>query len=134
MAKFWNRILLGCSLSVLMAGAVTIGMPLEASCQKNKSRKSAQRVVNTTKAGASIRGYGGPTPLKIYITNNRIDSIVALPNKETPAYFNKVKRSGLLRKWNGLTVEKARAKKVDAVSGATLSSRAVIRNVQAGLK
>ena len=43
-------------------------------------------------------------------------------------------KSGLLSSWNGLTPKEGRELKVDAVSGATFSSDAIIRNVRAGLR
>jgi uncharacterized protein with FMN-binding domain len=58
--------------------------------------------------------------------------IEALKNQETPKYFLKVKKA-LLDKWNGLKVKDAKALKVDAVTGATYSSEAVIENVKLGL-
>ena len=84
--------------------------------------------MNTTSLTKSIKGYLGTTPLKIYITDNKIDKIEALPNQETPKYFAKVKKQ-LLDKWNGMTVSKAMKAQVDGVTGATLSSDAVKKNV-----
>ena len=80
----------------------------------------------------TIKGYNGTTPLKIYITGNKIEKIEALPNQETPKYFSKVKKQ-MLDKWNGLTVNKAIKAKVDGVTGATYSSDAVKKNVKEGL-
>ena len=65
--------------------------------------------------------------------NGRIVYIKALQNTETPAYFNLVKESGLFERLNGLTVEEALATDLDAVSGATYSSEAVIGNIRAAL-
>ena len=76
------------------------------------SREGKTYVVNTTSLTKSIKGYLGTTPLKIYITNNKIDKIEALPNQETPKYFAKVKKQ-LLDKWNGMTVSKAMKAQVD---------------------
>lgn len=92
-----------------------------------------QRVVSTAVIGKDIIGYGGPVPLEIYITGNRIDSIHALPNSETPDFFGRLYTEGLMKRWNGLTTEEAVKLPVDAVSGATFSSEAVINNVRAGL-
>ena len=89
--------------------------------------------MNTTSLTKSIKGYLGTTPLKIYITDNKIDKIEALPNQETPKYFAKVKKQ-LLDKWNGMTVSKAMKAQVDGVTGATLSSDAVKKNVVKGLE
>ena len=97
------------------------------------SREGKTYVVNTTSLTKNIKGYIGTTPLKIYITNNKIDKIEALPNQETPKYFAKVKNQ-LLDKWNGMTVSKAMKAQVDGVTGATLSSNAVKKNVAKGLE
>ena len=59
--------------------------------------------------------------------------IEALKNMETPKYFVKVKKA-LLEQWNGQKVADAQKLKVDAVTGATMSSDAVIKNVQLGLE
>ena len=56
----------------------------------------------------------------------------ALPNKETPKFFKKLQT--LLTAWDGLTINKASKLKPDAVTGATYSSKAVIKNVEEGLK
>ena len=91
-------------------------------------------VVNTTQLGSSILGYGGTVPLEIYITDGRIDSIRALPNNETGNFFQRLYDEGLMTAWDGRTLEEASALKVDAISGATFSSKAVIGNVRAGVK
>lgn len=97
------------------------------------SKEGKSVVVNTTSLTKSVKGYIGTTPLKIYITNNKIEKIEALPNQETPKYFTRVKKQ-MLDKWNGLTVNKAIKANVDGVTGATLSSDAVRKNVVQGLE
>lgn len=89
-------------------------------------------VIDTTELGKDVEGYNGPTPLKIYINNNKVEKIEALKSFETPKYYVKVEKE-LLEKWNGLKIKDAKALKVDAVTGATFSSEAVIKNVQLGL-
>ena len=79
-----------------------------------------------------VEGYMGPTPLDIRIKKDTIRDIIALTNEETPAYF--AKASKVLEKWIGLTPEEGLELEVDAVSGATFSSDALIANVKAGLK
>lgn len=90
-------------------------------------------VVNTTKLAPEVRGYMGATPLKIYIKDDKILKIEALPNDETPGFFKAVKED-LLDAWNGMAVKQAMNAKVDAVSGATFSSKAVQENVRLGLE
>lgn len=89
-------------------------------------------VVNTRLLAKDVQGYGGPVPLRIRVSKGGVvDSIVAEPNAETPDFFNNA--STLLGKWQGKTVDEAMAEEVDAVTGATFSSRAIIANVQRGL-
>ena len=95
------------------------------------SKVNGTYIVNTTKLASNVKGYKGPTPLKIYIKNNKIQKIEALQNSETPTYFNKVK-SQLLNKWNGMSVKKVATTNIDGVTGATLSSNAVKENVKRG--
>ena len=86
-------------------------------------------IINTTTIGKNIEGYNGPTPLKVYIKNNKVEKIEFLKNVESPKYYAKVKKE-LQDKWNGLKVKNAKTLQVDAVTGATYSSTAVIQNVQ----
>lgn len=110
---------------VLMMSAMPGDEPL--------TRNGKQYIINTSTISKGVKGYLGNTPLKIYITNNKIDKIEALPNKETPKYFLKVKNQ-MLDKWNGMTVTKALTADVDGVTGATFSSDAVKKNVKMGLE
>jgi electron transport complex protein RnfG len=96
------------------------------------SKEGNVYVVNTTTIASSVEGYNGPVPLKIYIKKNKIEKIELLKNQETPKYLAKVKKA-LLNAWDGLTVKEAKAKKVDAVTGATFTSEAIKENVQKGL-
>ena len=89
-------------------------------------------VINTTSLCEDVDGFMGPTPVEIRIRKDTIIDITPLPNEETPAYFREATK--LFRKWFGLTPSKALAVEVDAVSGATFSSDALIENVKAGLK
>lgn len=89
-------------------------------------------IINTTSLASDIEGYVGTTPVKIYIQNEKVLRIEALENEETPKYFNMVEKK-LLTKWNGLPVKTAEKQKIDAVTGATVSSEAIIENVQRGI-
>lgn len=80
----------------------------------------------------NIKGFKGDVPLVI-VTNKeyQIEGIKLLPNRETPVFVNKIKKFGLLKKWNGINVENANNYNIDAVSGATYTSRAIIKGVKA---
>lgn len=96
------------------------------------TKENGMYVVNTTTLGKDIEGYNGPTPLKIFIKKNKVVKIEGLKNQETPKYYARVKKA-LFEKWNNLKVSEAQKLKVDGVTGATYTSEAVIKNVQAGL-
>lgn len=89
-------------------------------------------VVNTRVLAKDVQGYGGPVPLKIHIgKDGKLTAIEAEPNAESPSFFDRAKE--LFSRWQGKTIDEAMAEDVDAVSGATFSSKAIIRNVQRGL-
>ena len=89
-------------------------------------------VVNTRLLAKDVQGYGGQVPLRIHIDKGGVvDSIEAEPNAESPDFFNHA--SALFGKWQGKTVDEAMAEEVDAVTGATFSSRAIIANMKRGL-
>ena len=96
------------------------------------TKENGVYVIDTTELGKDIEGYQAPTPLKVYIKNDKVEKIEFLKSQETPKYYVKVKKA-LLEKWNGLKVKDAKTQQVDVVTGATYSSEAVIKNVQLGL-
>lgn len=93
------------------------------------TKENGVYIINTTELGKDIEGYNGPTPMKVYISKNKVEKIEFLKSMESPKYYAKVKKT-LQDKWNGLKVKDAKTQKVDIVTGATFSSEAVIKNVQ----
>ena len=89
-------------------------------------------VINTTSLAKDVTGFGGTVPLEIYLKDGKILKIKALKNHETPEFFEQA--SKLLTAWNGKSVDEAQQLKVDAISGATFSSRGIIGNVERGLQ
>ena len=63
--------------------------------------------------------------------DGKVQKVEALQNSETPDFFDEAKQ--LLTAWDGKTTDEALATKVDAVSGATYTSRAIITGVQRSL-
>ena len=96
------------------------------------TREKDVTVVNTTSLATDIEGYGGTTPVKVYIRAGKVLRVEALENEETPKYFDMVEK-GLMKKWNGLPVKTAEKQRVDVVTGATVSSEAIIENVRRGI-
>ena len=96
------------------------------------TKENGVYIIDTTEIGKDVEGYQATTPLKVYIKNNKVEKIEFQKSLETPKYYVKVKKA-LLEKWNGLSVKDARVEQVDAVTGATFSSEAVVKNVQLAL-
>lgn len=111
----------------------TAGFAFAAAGDDNVMRKQADGtyVVNTTTLAANVRGYKGATPLEVHIKKNKVVKVVALKNNETPQYFAQV-TSKMLPNFSGKSISKVGS--VDAVSGATISSKAVKANVEAAVK
>lgn len=87
-------------------------------------------VVNTSTIANDIKGYGGPVPLEITITDGVITNIEALRNSESEQFFCRV-REELLPRWVGISIYDLAAHDVDGISGATLSSNAVNATIRA---
>ena len=85
-------------------------------------------VINTTALSTDIIGFGGTTPVMISVTNDVIDSITPLSNSETPMFFSKA--TEVLDAYRGIDIKTADSLRVDATTGSTLSSTALIKNVQ----
>ena len=82
-----------------------------------------------------VKGFNGPTPLLIALdAEGHIKNVVLLENQETPRFAQRVVEGGLYDAWNGLTVDEALGKDVDAVSGATYTSNGVKNSLIARLK
>ncbi len=123
------------SMASTLAMFITFATFISATPKQDEvmSKEDGMYVINTTELGKDVIGYISATPVKIYIKKNKVVKIEALKNDETPKYFAKVKK-GLLDKWNNQKVNDALKLKVDGVTGATISSDALIENVQLGLK
>lgn len=90
-------------------------------------------VVNTTTLAPKVKGFRGATPLEVTIKKNKVVKVTALPNRETPKFFAKVK-AVVLSKYAGMKVAKAaNVNAVDGATGATFSSKAVKANVAAAV-
>ena len=117
--------------------ALLVALCLISSAQGPRTAKKAAAdtlVVNTTDLCKDVIGYDGPTPLKITIVKGVVSKVEALPNTETPRFFDLVVESGLLKSIVGKTPAEAAKMHLDAVTGATYSSEAVIQNLRAGLQ
>ena len=127
-----RKLILPAALAALL---VSLGLVSSAQDSRTAPKAAADTlVVNTTDLCKDVIGYDGPTPLKITIVKGVVAKVEALPNTESPSYFERVLQSGLLKAVVGKTPAEAAKMPLDAVSGATYSSEAVIENLRAGLR
>ncbi len=88
--------------------------------------------VFTKSLATDVQGFAGQTPLRITLNKDGVvTAIEALPNSESLEFFEKA--ATLFTRWQGKTIDAAMREEVDAVSGATFSSRAIKENVKRGL-
>ena len=76
-------------------------------------------------------GYGGSVPLLIGVDDDlMITKIILLRNHETGDYIEAIYGNKFIGKWQGVNLEDAMQLHVDIVSGATLTSNAVIAGIR----
>lgn len=101
---------------------------------KNAENETVGSVLLSSPYSDGIKGYAGPTPLLIALDKEgKIMQVRILANRETPGFLKSVTNAGFFESWNGLTVDEALQKNVDAVSGATYSSRGIQNSLKARL-
>lgn len=115
--------------------AILLGASLvsASSCGGRRAQGPDTLRVNTTEMCKDIIGFNGPTPVEITVFDGVITDIQVLPNVETPRYLMAVVNSGLVKKLVGKTLKEAGETQLDAVTGATYTSEALIKNIRAGL-
>lgn len=80
-----------------------------------------------------VVGFAGATPLYIFLDgNNKVKGITPGENLETGSFFHRASE-GILHHWYNLPADEALALEVDAVTGATYSSHALIENTRNAL-
>jgi len=94
-----------------------------------RKEKDGTYVVNTTTLAQDVEGYNGPTPVEVYIKKNKIVKVVPLKSQEGPKYVAMVKKE-MLPKYERMNVKKGTVQEVDAVTGATFTSRAMQENIK----
>lgn len=102
---------------------------------KNDKGKVIGTVLLSSPYSDGVNGFNGPTPLQIALdADGKIIEVRVLDNNETPSFLKRVVDAGFLDSWNGLTVEEALNKEVDAVSGATYSSKGILNSLKVRLE
>ncbi|MFV0291182.1 MAG: 4Fe-4S binding protein [Mangrovibacterium sp.] len=98
----------------------------------DKDKHKLGRLLCSTDFESTQHGYNGDVPLFIAISpDEHITQIVLLANQESEEFMGTVIDAKLFEAWNGMPIDSlAPQKQVDAVSGATFSSSAIIVGVQ----
>ena len=123
-----SKILIAALAVIALVTAAIILFP--AGAQNKKADEKT--VIDTTEMCKDVIGHHATTPVEITIVGGKIQSVKALPSEETPSFY--VEAVKVLDAFKGMTVKEALEAEVDAISGATMSSDALIENVKTGLR
>jgi electron transport complex protein RnfG len=113
---------------ILLAALLVFAMTAQADNVMTKTQDGTY-IVNTTTLAKDVEGYAGATPLEVHIKKNVIVKVVPLKNQDGPKYNAKVKKE-MLTKYEGMNVKKGTVQDVDAVTGATFTSKAMQENIR----
>lgn len=95
-----------------------------------ENRSKLGTIIYSAPYANSVYGFSGHTPLRIVLDEqDHIKSVELIENSETIEYVERVKEKGLLDEWINLTISEALEKQVDAVSGATYTSKGIIETL-----
>lgn len=89
-------------------------------------------ILYTEELKTTKQGFGGKLPLTILVdATGQIKEVIIGPNRETPSYLELIKKE-LLQKFKNYTPHNSNYK-IDAITGATFTSTAVIEGVLSSL-
>lgn len=78
-----------------------------------------------------VIGYNDATPVLVITDNNmRILKVQLLSHWETASYIQRLETKGFFKQWNGKSFKQAKNQHIDGYTGATLTAKAVDKNVQ----
>ena len=118
------------AIMLLVAGTASLDARTKKSTKKAKA--SSTQVIYTGDIASKVIGYNGTTPLNITVKNGVIENIEVLENQESPAYLKRA-TAKVLPQYIGKTVAEAKKLEADIATGATYTSKAIIKNIQMGL-
>ena len=113
---------------ILLAALLVFAMTAQADNVMTKTQDGTY-IVNTTTLAKDVEGYAGATPLEVHIKKNVIVKVMPLKNQDGPKYNAKVKKE-MLTKYEGMNVKNGTVQDVDAVTGATFTSKAMQENIR----
>lgn len=100
-----------------------------ATLQTTQSRDDSLIVVNTKEIASDVYGFSGPTPLTITFKEGRVVAVKAETNSETADFFNRAFEH-YQKEWIGKSADEIMTGRVNAVTGATMSSNALNLNMR----
>ena len=113
---------------ILIVAALTLFVACKGDFDDGVMQKKGKIYTINTETICNARGYHGTTPVKVTIKKDVIVNVEALPNRETPRFFENVKKY-MLPKFRDVKFKDYAT--VDCVSGATISSKCVRENMKA---
>ena len=113
---------------MLLAVLLVFAMTVQADNVMTKTQDGTY-IIKTTTLAQDVEGYAGATPLEVHIKKNTIVKVVVLKNQDGPKYNAKVKKQ-MLPGYEGMNVKKGTVQDVDAVTGATFTSKAMQENIR----
>ena len=124
------------TLIILVVGTVAIFAATKTDDPIMRKQPNGTYIVNTTTL-CKTKGFRDVTPVEVHIKNGKVIKVIPLSNKESPNYFEKVKKHLLplfenVKVNNAIKVSKGRVP--NGCTGATYSTRAVQANVEAALE
>ncbi|MFI3278081.1 MAG: FMN-binding protein [Rikenellaceae bacterium] len=113
---------------IILSGVITLSITALSSAQ------GSVQIIDTTPYTKDIYGYKGPVPIKLHLQDGIIQKVELLPNLESPHRVKFIIEDGLLERWRGVKADDAQSVKIDATAGATLTTDAIVENVNIAAK
>lgn len=102
---------------------------------KGKKGKKLGELLCTSPLSDDIIGYAGTVPVLIAVDKNKvIKGIKLMPNVESPGFVRRIRKKGFFNSWDGVPVDSALVRNVDAISGASMTCNAVKQGIQLRLE
>lgn len=84
---------------------------------------------------AQSRGYGGQVPAAVAFSNDgSIIRVIMMSNEETPGLGQKVTDEAFSSQFDGMAAEAFTLDDIDAIAGATISSRAAVKAINLAIE
>lgn len=116
----------------LLPGAATLlAAGVDEAAVVDASGREIGRLLHTQPLARHIVGYGSWLPIIIGInTEKRVTGLILQKNNETPGFVRRLEKLDFFKSWDGQIASDAIDLEVDAVSRATMTSRATIESVR----